>query len=339
MSVKPIEEFHCETVSDFLQQISLSTPPFNRKRWAESPWAFRGNGDSFPLVPSALRPKTRLITFGSSGRWSMIQPGYATYEHRAECELYTLRVFFQMADRHGLPLPEDSQLLRHSLISTIDRLKDEGEHWPPMDLLSLMAIAQHHGVPTRLLDWSTDPLTAAYFAAEDASRRVRKEIENPQNMRLLDSPANWPASLANKRLEVWAINLVEALGSQADDDAGLGSPHIRVVAAPRAGNENLYAQRGLFTLPTEIGPPDWDSRDPYVVVPLEEMVLKWRTLYGESPFLVRVTLPLCCGPALMRALVGHGVTAARLFPGFDGVVKALRERDYFHANFADYSFI
>ncbi len=100
---------------------------------------------------------------------------------------------------------------------------------------------------------------------------------------------------------------------------------IEVVTLPRAGNRNLHAQDGLFTVHRI---PLVADDLPYAC-PLDEAVLEaeleggWSSAQGEKMRLL--TLPASEARSMLRKLSLEGVSAASIFPGCDGVVKAMWE--------------
>jgi len=318
-----IDRIDLDTAAQFIEAISPRGPHFFTARNEE--WVFRGHGDcQYKLVPSALRQE-KAAELQKLSRSPQPLRDVNVEQVYAECVI--LRDFLREADSNGLPLPEDSQLLRDLIDTLLNntialRMPDlpanltagVGISWPPTELRSLMALAQHYGLPTRLLDWSRSPFVAAYFAATDALGLQEEH-----------------GSQDDHRLSVWSCWGVPLFAARLCDLSDPSGVRISLVTAPRAGNPNLHAQDGLFTLCSQESykPQGRVDRRPITELALEGVVTRaFQDRLPEGFMLTfrEFTAPARAAGEILWLLAKEGVSAASLFPGYAGVARLLREK-------------
>ena len=155
----------------------------------------------------------------------------------------------------------------------------------------VFAVAQHHGVPTGFLDWTYNPLVAAFFAAEPLAG----------------------ASALSGEIVVWAIRTSLFRRNWKEIR--------RLTVQPRLV-PFLDAQRGLFTW-SPWAHEGFLSSGRYA--PFDRILGALDPAASASyPLLRKVTLPASFAPQLLKLLAREEVTRAHLMPTFDNVVATLR---------------
>lgn len=169
----------------------------------------------------------------------------------------------------------------------------------------LLVVAQHYGVPTRLLDWSYSPLVAAHFA----TRAVRPE----------DECAIW-------RLDWQAVHrafglpplslLIEDLRDLFGAEAAFtpwqlfegGTPAFACMIEPPSLDARIVAQTAAFTLCSDAS------------CSFEDFLSR----HGLSDALTKFVIPAETVMHVRDQLDLAGLDERRLFPDLDGVAAAIR---------------
>jgi hypothetical protein len=162
---------------------------------------------------------------------------------------------------------------------------------------AVVALAQHHGFPSPLLDWSASPYIAASFAFTGV-------IES--------APSGDPARLF--RLTPTFIRDFPTNGGSLMISPW---PKVELFRPPSLGNTRMLSQQGMFLFSN---------------VPSPEAQLQILERHFNKKYLEVVDIPadvMTCKEALSD-LRRMGITAASLFPGLDGIGRALKH-EFFYA--------
>ncbi len=322
MGENNVKEIKCESVKDFIQRISYGGDLYYL---IDSRYIYRGeSSDKYELIPSALRPGNHEDFSNLVSEISSSLKNENSEYAQIITEYIYLHLFYTFCDYRGLHVPNINDF-RNKLLGTvrIDSPLSKHSTWLPSEYIEIAGLAQHYGVKTRLLDWSRDINIAIYFAITGLMKfeeaKIFKNIEMPE------------------KIVLWVLDTSPIKMQEKE------SSNIILYTPQYAGNPNLCAQKGVFSLYsvnchfTDKIVKSFEENDNEVklfmsedkiVKPFDEIIKEQINSNDKEPILYKILIPTPQDDELYNYLSNNGYDASLIFPGYEGAAKTIKESIY-----------
>ncbi len=192
---------------------------------------------------------------------------------------------------------------------SVEEFQEKAHHYlrhvpPSGDMLRWLALMQHHGAPTRLIDFTWSPYVAAFFALEGATGDAAVWAVNGAYLRYDESHDRTPPD--PRQPNAFAEHYFPGQGD------------FVWVGEPLELNERLIAQSGTFAIASNVDDP------------LEDVLCT----YPEPEWVVaQIVIPRRLRDEALQDLRRMNITHATLFPGLDGLARSIAYDLEFHWGF------
>ncbi|MFZ5961986.1 FRG domain-containing protein [Thalassococcus sp. BH17M4-6] len=252
----------------------------------------KGTGGSVALRRKSGDDKSSLASEAEVTNWNDFQkyvsdlnPSRLVY--RGQSEKWSLKTSFHRTRRRDLNryLSEDIPRLQRA---TSSRLRHVFDLSKPFENGAFMNLAQHHGFPTPLLDWTYSPYIAAYFAYSGVTDKHTGAIV---------------------RIYAFDIDTYTEKFPQHQTLTFM-RPHFSFLEALSIENDRAIPQQGLLSLTN--------------LENIEEFI-EYQERSGNR-YLHAFDLPVEEKDKALSDLRLMGITKSTLFPGLDSICEELRHR-------------